>query len=138
MMIMEEITEAFDCAQEISVYREGCKTTYSADCRPYGEILSAWREMIACARPMPAYGVSLNAETLQAREKGLWVEFSFGAPCVCYDMPFEKLLVEVERSHRGFNLIRYNAEGGYDGRCFYLDLAGGDMSALYRTLELLV
>ena len=44
-------------------------------------------------------------------------------------MPFEKLLLKAEPEYRGFNLCRF-FNGKYGGRCFYLDLNGGDMRAL--------
>lgn len=135
MIAMEEITEAFDAAEQINVYREGRKTSYVAGSAPFGKIMASWNAMIENARPMPAYGVSLNGETEQALQRGVWVEFDFGFPRTCYDLPFEKLLVEVQKSFSGFNLIRYNTACGYDGRCFYLDLAEHrNMGGLYDLL----
>ncbi len=48
-------------------------------------------------------------------------------------MPFERLLVNVQPEWRGFNFVRYTADFGYDGRCFYYDLAN-DMSGFYNVL----
>lgn len=135
MIVMEEITEAFDCAEQINLYREGVKVSYAAGSAPFTEIMASWTALTENARPMPAYGVSLNGETLRAMQRGLWIEFGFGSPCSCYGMPFEKLLIEVGQSFSGLNLIRYNADYGYDGRCFYLDLNGRNTGDLYELLK---
>ena len=48
-------------------------------------------------------------------------------------MDFSELAFEVVPEYMGFNLCRLY-EGAYTGRCFYLDLRGGDMRALYEVL----
>ena len=134
MVIMEEINEAFDYAEVINVYNNGTKTEYSSGGDEYSKILTCWNEMISGAHDMPAFGVSLDHYTKEEMKKGLWVEFEFGKVLECNGMPFEKLLIAVAKESQGFNLIRYNAESGYDGRCFYLDLFGKNMANLYDLL----
>ena len=90
--------------------------------------------MIFGAHEMPAYGVSLNDETTKAMKSGVWAEFSFGRELSSGGMPYEKLLINVEPEWTGFNLIRYTAKHGYDGRCFYYDLVSKDMSSFYDCL----
>ena len=131
---MEEINEAFDYAEIINVYNGGVKTAYSSGGEEYNKILACWNEMINGAHDMPAFGVSLDSYTKAEMKKGLWVEFEFGKVLECNGMPFEKLLVAVEKGSQGFNLIRYNSDCGYDGRCFYLDLFGKNMDNLYDLL----
>lgn len=134
MVVMEEIIEAFDAALEINVYREGVKTVYLPDGPLFESLMTKWRNTVDGARQMPAYGVSLHNLTVAALQEGVWVEFGFGGVCSCNGMPFERLLVEVKESFTGFNVIRYTAERGYDGRCFYLSLRG-DMAAFALFLE---
>ncbi|MDE7082602.1 MAG: hypothetical protein K2O89_02735 [Clostridia bacterium] len=134
MIVMEEIVEAFDSAETVSVYNDGDKTVYSSGEEEYAKILACWNEMIDGAHDMPAFGVSLDNYTRQEMKQGLWVEFDFGKVLECNGMPFEKLLISVKKSFQGFNLIRYNADCGYDGRCFYLDLVGKNMDNLYNLL----
>lgn len=134
MVIMEEICEAFDSAETLNVYNDGVKTSYSAGGAEYAKILSCWNEMISSAHEMPALGVSLNAYTVEEMKKGLWLEFDYKTLLECNGMPFEKLLVKVEKENYGFNLVRYTTENGYDGRCFYLDLFGKNMGELYDLL----
>lgn len=131
---MEEINNAFKSAKEINVYKEGVKTTYSLGSEEYKKILSSFYETIEGSHEMPAYGVSLNRDTVKALQSGLWTEFVFGKKMECNGMPFEKLLISVGKEHYGFNIIRYTTKFGYDGRCFYLDLVGKNMNNFYDIL----
>lgn len=132
-MVME-IFEVFDETEIINVYDGGIKTAYSAGEDEYNKILVSWNEMIDGAHDMPAYGVSFDNLTREELKSGLWVEFDFGETMECNGMPFEKLLIKVEKDYYGFNLIRYNTNYGYDGRCFYLDLNGKNMGNFYDLL----
>lgn len=135
MCVEVELYEAFDYSDSIVVYEEGVQASYENDNVRYGEILTGFKELIKDAHEMPAYGVSLNRETLKELKNGLWVEFCFGQPYECNGMPFEKLLIKVEKSFFGFNIIRYNSKNGYDGRCFYYDLVNKEMSDFYNILH---
>lgn len=135
MCVEVELYEAFDYSDSIVVYEEGVQTSYEKDTVRYGEILTGFKELIKDAHEMPAYGVSLNRETLKELKNGLWAEFCFSETYECNGMPFEKLLVKVEKSFFGFNIIRYNSKNGYDGRCFYYDLVNKDMSDFYNILR---
>ena len=134
MVIMEEISEVFEQTENINVYNDGVKSVYAAGSDNYETIMSCWKKTIGGAHDMPALGVSLNHLTVKELEKNLWVEFDFGKALVCNEMPFEKLLVQVGKEYYGFNLIRYNSDRGYDGRCFYLDLDGKNMNDFYDLL----
>ncbi len=134
MVIMEEVYQVFDNAQQINVYNEGVKTVYNAGSAAYEKILSGWNELLQGSHQMPAFGVSLNRETVKAIAHGLWAEFCFEGEYECGGLPFEKLLVKVESESQGFNLIRYTTEYGYDGRCIYIDLVSKNMSSFYDIL----
>lgn len=134
MSIDIELDKAFKEAESLNVYNDGEVKTYVANSEPFKEILISWENMIDGARMMPAYGVSLNRETLQALNGGLWVEFVFSGVYECDGMPFEKLLIQIEKSFTGFNLVRFNTEYGYDGRCFYYDLVNKNTDNLYDIL----
>lgn len=134
MVIMEEIYEAFDSAEKINIYNEGTVITFGSGDKNYVKILGAWNELLKKSHQMPAFGVSLNDLTVAEMKKGLWVEFEFGKQTECGGMPFEKLLAEVKKDNYGFNIIRYTAEYGYDGRCVYIDLEGNNMGNFYDVL----
>ena len=134
MSISVNLHKAFETAESINTYNEGVISTYAAGSRQFKEIIDCWKEMISCVHLMPAFGVSLNDMTLQAMQNGLWIEFDFGKQLKSGGMPYEKLLIQVSQGNCGFNLIRYNSVGGYDGRCFYYDLNGKNMDELYDLL----
>ena len=135
MVAMEEINEAFEYTQNINVYEEGIKSEYSLGGNEFEKIICAWDELMEGAHPMPAFGVSLDKETRAALSRGLWVEFGFEKQMEVGGMNIEKLLVEVCDSFYGFNIIRYNTDYGYEGRCYYIDLVGKNMSDFSAVLK---
>ena len=134
MSITVNLDDSFKSAESINVYNEGIIKTFASNSKQFQEILACWADMISYVHLMPAFGVSLNDLTLQAMQSGLWVEFDFAKQLESDEMPYEKLLIQVAKGNCGFNLIRYNAVGGYDGRCFYYDLNGKNMDELYDLL----
>lgn len=134
---MREIFEVFDKADAINVYTVENLKSYKSGTDEYNGIISRWNEMIENAYDMPAFGVSLHNETLEALKNGRWIEFEFNEKQTYNGMTFEKLLIQVESVFQGFNLIRYNSEKGYDGRCFYFNLVDKDMSELSDYLAFL-
>ncbi len=134
MSISVNLDDAFKAAESINVYNEGVIKSYASNSKNFEEILDCWTDMISSARIMPALGVSLNHLTTEAIQSGLWVEFEFNEQLESGELPYEKLLIQVAKGFYGFNLIRYNTVGGYDGRCFYYDLNGKNMDELYDLL----
>lgn len=132
--MIEEIYEAFDEAQAIIVYKNGEEMSFSPSDNYYGDILALWNEALINCHPMPAFGVSLNAQTEQEKSSGLWLEFVYSECRECYEMPFEKLLISVKKDTYGFNIIRYTREYGYYGRCYYIDLNGNNLNKVYEYL----
>ncbi|MDE6373855.1 MAG: hypothetical protein K2L72_05080, partial [Clostridia bacterium] len=122
-----ELEKITDYAKSINVYNEGQRTAYVVGESEFNEICASWNSMLDGAHIMPAFGVSLNKETVRELKNGVWAEFVFGQELSSDGMPYEKLLVKVQPDWCGFNIIRYTAERGYDGRCFYYDLVGRTM-----------
>lgn len=125
---LERITEHAD---GVKIYNDGTMTMYSAGEERFDEICAEWNGMLEAAHQMPAFGVSLHAETVKVLKEGVWAEFTFPQPLSSNGMPYERLLINVNPEWRAFNIIRYTAERGYDGRCFHYDLCGKDMRAFY-------
>ena len=118
------ISDVFDQAESITIYRNGNVTRYLPSQMSYKLVINGFKNMLAGARPMPAFGVSIDGETRTAMMSGTWVQFEFGKPMVYEEMTFEKLLVRVVAEYSGFNIVRYNSGSGYDGRCYYFDING--------------
>ena len=129
-----ELDKMTDYAQSVSVIVDGVTTAYVVGEQKFNEICAAWNNMIFGAHQMPAFGVSLDRETKQAIKSGVWAEFVFDKEMSSGGMPYEKLLVNAQPEWSGFNIIRYTAKHGYDGRCFYYDLVNKDMSSFYDCL----
>ena len=77
-MVIMEIQNVFTEAEEINVYNEGVKVTYSSENDNYKKILECWNNTIENSYQMPAFGVSINNYTVEEMKHGLWVEFCFG------------------------------------------------------------
>lgn len=134
MVMQISLDKMCDYAKSVSVYNDGESRIYKVGEDKFNLICTEWKSMIFGAHEMPAYGVSLNDETVKAMKSGVWAEFSFGRELSSGGMPYEKLLINVQPEWTGFNLIRYTAKHGYDGRCFYYDLVNKDMSSFYDCL----
>lgn len=128
---LESITQY---AKSINVYIEGEQQAYPVGSEKFEAICVQWNEMLDGARMMPAFGVSLHNETVNEMKKGVWAEFDFGGQYSSDGMTYEKLLVAVRPDWRAFNIVRYTAERGYDGRCYHYDLVTKNMSAFYDVL----
>ncbi|MGN0803771.1 MAG: hypothetical protein ACI4MS_00110 [Candidatus Coproplasma sp.] len=122
-------------AESVNVYDSGNVTVYASEEVKFKEICSAWSGMLTLSRQMPAFGVSLNDETVKAIKSNLWVEFVFNCEYCNNGMTFERLLVNVSPDYSGFNVIRYLPARGYDGRCFYFDLIDSTMSDFYNVIK---
>lgn len=70
----------------------------------------------------PSY-IDIDDEDIIAnRQKGIWIEITFGDTHKFNDYPFEKLLLSLKPKYNFLNLARYN-DGKYDGRCLTFNLA---------------
>ncbi|MCM1437729.1 MAG: hypothetical protein NC131_00765 [Roseburia sp.] len=129
-----ELDRIVEYAESVNVLTDGDVSEYVVGEDRFNEICTAYNAMLAGAHRMPAYGVSLDNETRTAVKSGVWAEFVFSKPLSSDGMPFEKLLINVQPEWSGFNIIRYTAKHGYDGRCFYYNLVNGDMRIFYDSL----
>ena len=129
-----ELSEFFSKAEQIRVWEEGEAKEFSHGSELFQGILYKWNEMIKDSFQMPAFGVSIDKLTREEMKKGLWVEFLFNKDEECNGMPFSKLLIAIQPDYCGFNVVRY-WEDGYNGRCFYLDLQGKNMTGFYEYLK---
>ena len=134
MSICIDLDKSFTAAESLNVYNEGELTVIEKTDEKFDDIILGWSHMIEGAHDMPAFGVSINDLTLKELRHGLWVEFVFGEEYESNGMPYKKLLINVQKGFYGFNLIRYTAERGYDGRCFYYDLVNKNMGDFYDLL----
>ncbi|MBQ9790722.1 MAG: hypothetical protein IJW24_03930 [Clostridia bacterium] len=117
----------------VNVYQDGVKQTL--DKVAAFKVQNAFGQILSMSREMPAFGVALHDETLEAMQSGLWLEFEFDGAIVHNGMFFEKLLFKLEKNVYGFNIVRY-FQGKYDGRCFYFDLENPELiDDLYEFID---
>lgn len=132
-MQKEPLLEIVPQAKELIVYSEGRSFRFQRESEGFASVVAAWRQMTENAVRMPAFGVSIDRLTREEMKRGLWVEFLYARQEVVAEMPFTALLFAVKEDFFGFNVERLY-EGGYNGRCFYIDLRGTSMQALASVL----
>ena len=130
---LNTLPDVFEYATNITISKNGTEYSYFKGDDKFEILLSSLKNITKDSKDMPAFGVSLDNETKQAKLKGVWFELKFKTPLLFNDMPFEALLFQVEKDNSGFNLIRKN-NGAYDGRCFYLNL-DSTMKELYNLIN---
>ena len=115
------LPEIFSEAQMVKVYNDGQEIVMSQQVKSDFDTLFV--EALDDARQMPAFGVSIHKLTVEEMKSGIWVKFIYQQTMEVDGMPFDELLVHVQKDMHGVNIIRGNG-GTYNGRCFYLDLDG--------------
>jgi len=130
---MPEIVNVINSTNSIDVVIDDNINTFEKEDDKYNEIIDQLNDMLEGSHEMPAFGVSLDNETKQAKKKGVWIELKYSATYTHNEMPFDTLLIEVQKDWTGFNIYRGN-KGKYEGRCFYIDLVNNSMNNLYDTL----
>lgn len=115
------LPDIFGEAQMVKVYNDGQEIVMSEESK--AEFDTLFVEALDDARQMPAFGVSIHKLTCEELKSGIWVKFVYEQTMEASGMPFDELLVHVQKDMHGVNIIRGNG-GTYNGRCFYLDLDG--------------
>lgn len=126
------VVDLFCGATMIDFYKDGQQVLLSQ--KEQNQIDNLFSEAIEDSFSMPAFAVSLDNLTKEEMKSGLWLEFVFDKTMSINELPFDSLLVNVNKDQYGINLIRGN-DGIYEGRCFYLDLRGKNLDELYDYLS---
>lgn len=130
---VNSICNFFTKASKIVTYTNIGKTEYTKGNDKFEALLLALENITNDSHDMPAYGVSLDNEVINATKKGTWIELVFDTTQKYKEMPFDALLINVESESSGFNLIRKH-NNKYDGRCFYLNLKE-NMKELFEVIN---
>jgi len=133
VMDFENITDSFNYATKMNITIENMQYTLEKGNDKYEVVLESLRDITKYAHEMPAFGVSIDDLAREDMKTGMWLELVFDEECEYNEMPFEALLIKVDKDAYGFNLIR-KQNGKYEGRCFYLSL-DNSMINLYHTIE---
>lgn len=128
------LVQLFNYAENINVYYNGDVYSYAKADDNYVSLLIAWQNTICESLEMPAYCVSLDADTKEAIKFDVWLEFCFPKVLEYEGMNFQKLLINVKSDNLGCDLIRYNPQFGYDGRCYHLRL-NSNMTEIYDCIS---
>lgn len=122
------LTNVISASSSVVVYHDG--NVFKPQKSDKQQIMLEFNKLISQGHEMPAFGVALDEETRNRKQQGVFVEFCFNEIMEYNQMPFCRLLVEVNPEFNGFNIIRYN-DAKYEGRCFYVSLGENTMQNFY-------
>ena len=128
------ITNFFNNSSSIEIFNNGNSQIYNSDTKIYAEVLDKFSSAIYNSYEMPAFAVSLHKETINSLKNGIWIKFNFDKQQVHNDMPFDALLVNIQKDNCGLNNIR-GCNEEYTGRCFYLNLENSNLNELFDFLD---
>ena len=128
----KQINNYFQYAKQIIIYNNGNETSILQNTENFSIILTQLNNTCHKSHEMPAFSVSIDSDTKIAMQDGIWIELIYDKILKHNEMPFDRLLIQVNSDYSGFNIIRHY-QNRYNGRCFYLNL-DKDMSELYNTL----
>ncbi len=111
----------FENADSITIYNSNNKLNFKKNTPEFNELLSEFQDTIYNSYELPALGVSLHNETIQALKLDCWIEFNFTSTLSHNDLPFQSLLIQITPEQNALNIIR-KQNSQYEGRCFYLNL----------------
>lgn len=112
-----------DCIQKIEnieIFTDGKIKIVDKNNIQFVCIIDKLKNIFAQAQVLPALGVSLHHETIEALKTDTWLKLNFASEQEKNGLYFTSLLFKLEET-AGINLIReYNNK--YDGRCIFLNL----------------
>ena len=113
------LTQKLEYATSFDLFVNGEVINKNKTTKEFETYLSLVKTLFQNSRLMPAFGVSLHDETLNALNDGTWLQINFEKPLNENGLPFESLLFKLEKTG-GINLIRKH-NNRYEGRCVFLD-----------------
>ena len=129
----ENIQESFNDSYQIKFIKNNYSYYFEKESNDYKKIIAIINKMLDNSHQMPALSISIDSETKKEIKTGLWLEFYYKETKTNNELPFDSLLIEINKDYYGFNIIRkYNNK--YDGRCFYISLTNTNMNELYYYL----
>ena len=127
-----DLSDVINDCSSVEVYRGGVKELLSPD--KADKVKRLIISMNDGGYEMPGYGVSIDSLTREEMKNGVWVRLVYPERTYRGEIPFESLLIKVERDYCGYNLIR-EYDGKYQGRVFYYNLKEGTtMQVLHELL----
>ena len=115
----DSILDCFDFVHKIELLNDGKVSVFKHDNKYFAKTVKNLKNVFKTARLMPAFGVSLHEDTVDALKHGKWIKVYFSQEMKKNDLPFDSLVFLLD-SVSGMNLIREHY-GRYDGRCLYVD-----------------
>ena len=85
------------------------------------------------AQQSPAFCVCMKENVQEEIKQGYWVKFVYADKQIRNEMPYDELLIHIEKNISGVNVLRGN-DGIFEGRCYYFDLEN-NLDDVYEFIE---
>lgn len=135
--VFDNENNLIDCLEFVDgfeVFQNGQSFKINKNEHKFKMIYAKIENLFCNSRLMPAFGVSLHAETQNALQNDEWLQINFSNEMVKNGLPFTSLLFKLEKTS-GINLIRLH-NNKYEGRCIFLDLdEETDLNLILNTLD---
>lgn len=132
-----EIKDYFKNAETITININNESRKFKCDNEEFAYLISSIDILTKDSHEMPALGISLDSEIKEAMKNNVWIEFSYSTIQEHNEMPFDSLLIFVDKDSQGFNIFRGN-NNKFEGRCFYINLNNSSMENLYNDIISLI
>lgn len=81
----------------------------------------------------PSFAVCINEMVQKDIQQGYWIKFVYEDTQIKDEMPYDELLIHIEKDNSNVNIMRGN-DGIFEGRCFHYDLEN-NMNKIYNFIE---
>ena len=115
----DTMVDCFDFVEKIEILNDGKVRVFKNDSKYFAKTVENLKNTFEQARLMPAFGVSIHDDTIEAIAHGEWIKVYFTRELEKNGLPFNSIVFKLD-TVTGMNIIReYNNR--YDGRCLYVD-----------------
>jgi len=111
--------DTIDKIESFTIFKDGKQIEITPKNKKFNSIISAVEELFSKGQILPAFGVSLHAETQNALTSDEWLQINFKEKLIKNGLPFSALLFKLDNVY-GVDLIRVN-NNRYEGRCIHLN-----------------
>lgn len=111
--------DTLDKIESFTIFQDGKETEINKENKKFNSIFLAVEEVFAKGQILPAFGVNLHDETLNALKSDEWLQINFKEEQIKNGLSFSALLFRLDNVY-GVDLVRVN-NNKYEGRCIHLN-----------------
>lgn len=113
------MVDTLDKIESFTIFKDGKEIEINKENKKFNSVFLAIEDTFRRGQILPAFGVSLHNETLNALKSDEWLQINFKEELIKNGLPFTALLFKLDNVY-GVDLIRVN-NNRYEGRCIHLN-----------------